>query len=186
MKQEMSCPHSKTISTCPVCMIELNKITDKKSFVHSVEVAPGSYLVSPALINEIRKRTKDTEVLGGIHGVKINADIEAYVWVQRMTVQVRRREGIDLSGSVATHMQNKIFNAADFTKLLGKRTGGKRKGKRPPPLVPHIKGGIVIVRIPHGTPIDEATKATTWAHRLAAKINKSHEKDHYYEKGDWK
>ncbi len=127
MKQEMSCPHSKTISTCPVCMIELNKITDKKSFVHSVEVAPGSYLVSPALINEIRKRTKDTEVLGG-----------------------------------------------------------KRKGKRPPPLVPHIKGGIVIVRIPHGTPIDEATKATTWAHRLAAKINKSHEKDHYYEKGDWK
>lgn len=71
MKQEMSCPHSKTISTCPVCMIELNKITDKKSFVHSVEVAPGSYLVSPALVNEIRKRTKDSEVLGGIHGVKI-------------------------------------------------------------------------------------------------------------------
>ena len=54
-------------------MIELNKITDKKSFVHVVEVAPGSYLVSPTLLNEIRKRTKDSEILGGIHGVKIMA-----------------------------------------------------------------------------------------------------------------
>lgn len=120
------------------------------------------------------------------HMVLRSADIEAYVWVQRMTVQVRRRNGVDLSGSVATHMQNRIFNAADFTKLINPTRGSKKKkGKRPKALVPHIKGGIVIVRVPHGTPIDEATKATTWAHNLARKINKSHEKDHYYEKG-WK
>lgn len=118
------------------------------------------------------------------HMIIQSADLEAYVWVQRMTVQVRRRGGIDLSGSVATHMQNKIFNAADFTKLIKPTHGSKKKkGKRPPALVPHIKGGIVIVRIPRNTPIDEATKASTWAHRLAAKINKSHERDHYYEKG---
>lgn len=118
------------------------------------------------------------------HMIIQSADLEAYVWVQRMTVQVRRRGGIDLSGSVATHMQNKIFNAADFTKLIKPtHSSKKKKGKRPPALVPHIKGGIVIVRIPRSTPIDEATKASTWAHRLAAKINKSHEKDHYYEKG---
>jgi hypothetical protein len=117
------------------------------------------------------------------HMIIQSADFEAYVWVQRMTVQVRRRGGIDLSGSVATHMQNRIFNAADFTRLIGKPSSKKGGKKRPKPLVPHIKGGIVIVRVPHGTPIDEATKATAWARNLARKINKSHEKDHYYEKG---
>lgn len=120
------------------------------------------------------------------HMIIQSADLEAYVWVQRMTVQVRRRGGIDLSGSVATHMHNKIFNAADFTKLINPAPSkGKKKGKRPPALVPHIKGGIVIVRIPQNATVDEATKAKTWAHNLAMKINRSHEKDHYYEKG-WK
>lgn len=117
------------------------------------------------------------------HMIIHSAELEAYVWVQRMTVQVRRRGGIDLSGSVATHMQNKIFNAADFTKLIKPKQGSKKKSKRPKALVPHIKGGIVIVRIPVGTPPAEANKAKTWARNMAAKINKSHEKDHYYEKG---
>lgn len=118
------------------------------------------------------------------HMIIQSAELEAYVWVQRMTVQVRRRGGIDLSGSVATHMQNKIFNAADFTKLIKPTySSKKKKGKRPPALVPHIKGGIVIVRIPVNTPPAEANKATTWARNMAAKISKSHEKDHYYERG---
>lgn len=116
------------------------------------------------------------------HMIIQSAEFEAYVWVQRMTVQVRKREGIDLSGSVATHMQNKIFNAGDFTKLLNRGKGVGKK-KRPQPLIPHIKGGIVIVRIPVNTPPAEANKATTWARNMAAKISKSHEKDHYYERG---
>lgn len=121
------------------------------------------------------------------HMIVQSAEFEAYVWVQRMRVMVRMRGGVPLSKPEAQSMSNAIFNAADFTKLIGKTVGRKKKkGKRPPALVPHIKGGIVIVRVPHGTPIDEATKATTWAHNLARKINKSHEKDHYYEKGDWK
>ena len=102
-----------------------------------------------------------------------------------MKVMVRMRNGVALSKPQSVDMSNAIFNAADFTKLIGK-TKGKRKSKRPPALIPHIKGGIVIVRIPRGTPTAEANKATTWARNMAAKINRSHEKDHYYEKGDWK
>ncbi len=121
------------------------------------------------------------------HMIVQSAEFEAYVWVQRMRVMVRMRGGVPLSKPEAQSMSNAIFNAADFTKLIGKTVGRKKKkGKRPPALVPHIKGGIVIVRIPQGTPIDEATKARNWAHNLAMKINRSHEKDHYYEKGDWK
>ena len=120
------------------------------------------------------------------HMIVQSAEFEAYVWVQRMRVMVRMRGGVPLSKPEAQSMSNAIFNAADFTKLIGKTVGRKKKkGKRPPALVPHIKGGIVIVRIPQGTPIDEATKARNWAHNLAMKINRSHEKDHYYEKG-WK
>ena len=121
------------------------------------------------------------------HMIVQSAEFEAYVWVQRMRVMVRMRGGVPLSKPEAQSMSNAIFNAADFTKLIGKTVGRKKKkGKRPPALVPHIKSGIVIIRIPQGTPIDEATKARNWAHNLAMKINRSHEKDHYYEKGDWK
>lgn len=116
------------------------------------------------------------------HLIVQSAEFEAYVWVQRMKVMVRMRNGVALSKPQSVDMSNAIFNAADFTKLIGK-TKGKRKSKRPPALIPHIKGGIVIVRIPKDTPIDEATKARNWAHNLAMKINRSHEKDHYYEKG---
>ncbi len=121
------------------------------------------------------------------HMIVQSAEFEAYVWVQRMRVMVRMRGGVPLSKPEAQSMSNAIFNAADFTKLIGKTVGRKKKkGKRPPALVPHIKGGIVIVRIPRNATVDEATKAKTWAHNLAMKINRSHEKDHYYEKGDWK
>lgn len=116
------------------------------------------------------------------HLIVQSAEFEAYVWVQRMKVMVRMRNGVALSKPQSVDMSNAIFNVADFTKLIGK-TKGKRKSKRPPALIPHIKGGIVIVRIPRGTPTAEANKATTWARNMAAKINKSHEKDHYYERG---
>ena len=120
------------------------------------------------------------------HMIVQSAEFEAYVWVQRMRVIVRMRGGVPLSKPEAQSMSNAIFNAADFTKLIGKTAGRKKKkGKRPPTLIPHIKGGIVIVRIPQNATVDEATKARNWAHNLAMKINRSHEKDHYYEKG-WK
>lgn len=117
------------------------------------------------------------------HMIVQSAEFEAYVWVQRMKVMVRMRNGVALSKPQSVDMSNAIFNAADFTKLIKPKHGSKKKSKRPPALVPHIKGGIVIVRIPVGTPPAEANKATTWARNMAAKINKSHEKDHYYEKG---
>lgn len=120
------------------------------------------------------------------HMIVQSVEFEAYVWVQRMKVMVRMRNGVALSKPQSVDMSNAIFNAADFTKLIKPKKGGKKKSKRPPALVPHIKGGIVIVRIPKDTPPAEAAKASTWARNMAAKINKSHEKDHYYEKGDWK
>lgn len=124
------------------------------------------------------------------HMIVQSVEFEAYVWVQRMRVMVRMRGGVPLSHPDTFSMSNAIFNESDFSKLVGKlKTPAKRKkkkGKRPPALIPHIEGGIVIVRIPQNATVDEATKAKTWAHNLAMKINRSHEKDHYYEKGDWK
>lgn len=66
----------------------------------------------------------------------------------------------------------------------------KRKIKKLKPLVPHFKPllrldgmGVVSLRIPAGTPPKERRAAEIWARNKAAKINRSHEKDHYYEKG---
>lgn len=122
------------------------------------------------------------------HLIVQSAEFEAYIWVQRMRVMVRMRNGVPLSKPEARSLPNAIFNAKDFAKLIGKPAkskGNKHGRKNPKPLEPHIKGGIVIVRIPKNATIDEATKARNWAHNLAMKINRSHEKDHYYEKG-WK
>lgn len=126
------------------------------------------------------------------HAVVSSDDIEVYVWVQRMTVQVRRRGGIDLSGSVATHMQNKVFSAPDFTKLiqLGKKTKARKSKPKLKPLVPHFKRlsrlgglGVVSLRIPRGTPPAEAQAALKAQRDMAKKICLQHEKDHWYEKG---
>ncbi len=119
------------------------------------------------------------------HLVVQSVEFEAYVWVQRMRVMVRMRNGVALSSPEARSLPNAIFNAADFTKLIGKPSKNNKR-KRPKPLIPHIKGGVVIVRIPKDATPEEAAKARTWAHNIAAKINRSHEKDYYYEKGDWK
>lgn len=120
------------------------------------------------------------------HLIVQSVEFEAYVWVQRMKVMVRMRNGVALSKPQSVDMSNAIFNAADFTKLIKPKHGSKKKSKRPQALVPHIKGGIVIVRIPKDATPAEATKASTWARNMAAKINKSHEKDHWYEKSEWK
>lgn len=62
----------------------------------------------------------------------------------------------------------------------------KKKVKRLAPLKPHIKGGVVIMKIPAGTPPDEMRKALEWQRNVTKKINLMHEKDHYYEQGDWR
>lgn len=64
------------------------------------------------------------------------------------------------------------------------------KKKKLEPLVPHYKRlarlnylGVVTLRIPAGTDPKIARGAQIHARNKAAKINRSHEKDHYYEKG---
>jgi len=66
------------------------------------------------------------------------------------------------------------------------------KRKKLEPLVPYYKRlarlgymGVVTLRIPAGTDPKIARGAQIHARNKAAKINRSHEKDHYYEKG-WK
>jgi len=68
----------------------------------------------------------------------------------------------------------------------------KRKIKKLKPLVPHFKPltrlgglGVVTLRIPAGTDPKIARGAHIHARNMAAKINRSHEKDHWYEKGNW-
>lgn len=125
------------------------------------------------------------------HMIVQSVEVEAYVWVQRMRVMVRMRNGVPLSKPDSVQMSNTIFNAADFTKLLGiNGKSKKRKVKRPPPLVPRAQYsrqpgvlGVVVVRIPKDTPPAKAEEARQKARSMAQQISKRHERDHYYERG---
>ena len=67
------------------------------------------------------------------------------------------------------------------------------KRKKLQPLVPHFKPvtrlgglGVVSLRIPRGTAPDVAKEALKKQRDMARRICLAHEKDHWYEKGDWR
>lgn len=74
------------------------------------------------------------------HAVISNATTEAYVWVQRMVIGVRKRNGVELSKTLYDQdkpLLNKRF--LDHLLFAGKKT------------TTHIaKGGITITRVPAG------------------------------------
>lgn len=78
-----------------------------------------------------------------------------------------------------------------ITHRRGVAVAKKRKALKP--LVPHFRPltrlggmGVVTLRIPAGTDPKIARGAMIHARNKAAKINRNHEKDHWYEKGDWR
>lgn len=67
-----------------------------------------------------------------------------------------------------------------------------KKRKALKPLVPHFKPltrlgglGVVSLRIPRGTPPEIARQALQAQREKAKQICRAHEKDHWYEKGNW-
>lgn len=68
-----------------------------KKVIHCIEIAPGAYMVSPSFAAEIRKRAKDSEVIGDMFGVQI-------MTTQLLPVQVENKEvKIKVSERVVVH-----------------------------------------------------------------------------------
>ena len=111
------------------------------------------------------------------HMIVQSEEFEAYVWVQRMRTVVRMRNGVPLSKPEPYSLESSIFNGTVFSKMVGLKRKNKSKHK---PLIPHVEHGITVVRIPQKATVDERTKAMTWAHNIAMKISRSHERDYYY------
>lgn len=110
------------------------------------------------------------------HMVVESDEFEVYVWVQRMTVMVRKRHGVQLSHPETKPMPNRVFNATDFTKLIlaGKKPTSKKKGTQP--LKPYVRGHgerkVVVMTIPAGTPEHIERKAREAQRRLAKSISR--------------
>ena len=88
--------------------------------------------------------------------------VELYIWVQRMSIQVRKQRGNILSKPYMFNADNK-FNKKQL-EVLAVQEIKKKKVKNPV-----FRGGVVITKIAEGTPIPVRNQLLKQARELARK-----------------